>query len=232
MFRCYTFRLTESSVSLALHACLGSSPAGFHVAYLQDRHFRFSVASKDVGLMVYSLKHIISKQFDIYFHLWRDGGDKWEIEKKKWEQDEESSWKLVSHRKPRKSQLKKVSSRRKIVQDSPVKKLNPPELASVVKIGSLFCPISASQLDFQTGSLSSFFCFGNSVLGGHSSQSKFQLPLKHIFVRLKGDLGSGACPAEFFPKGGDGSSTYAADFFPKSGDGSSTYTARPGWFFS
>ncbi|KAG8052818.1 hypothetical protein GUJ93_ZPchr0001g29746 [Zizania palustris] len=34
VFRRFTFRLTESSVSLALHACLGGSPAGFHVSFL------------------------------------------------------------------------------------------------------------------------------------------------------------------------------------------------------
>ena len=36
--------------------------------------FNFVVSSKSVGLMVYELKRVISEQFVIYFHLWRDGG--------------------------------------------------------------------------------------------------------------------------------------------------------------
>ncbi|TVU42669.1 hypothetical protein EJB05_09088, partial [Eragrostis curvula] len=96
IFQRFTFRLTEDSVIMALHSCLGGTPAGFHVTYLQDRHFRFSVASKDVGLAVCALKRIISKQFDVYFHLWRDGGDKWERERKRWEEEEANSWTLVS----------------------------------------------------------------------------------------------------------------------------------------
>jgi pterin-4a-carbinolamine dehydratase len=46
IFRRYTFRLTEKSVSLALHACVGGSPAGFHVSFVKDRHFKFAVSCK------------------------------------------------------------------------------------------------------------------------------------------------------------------------------------------
>ena len=63
------FRLTEQSVSMVLHCCLGGTPAGFHVTYLQDRHFRFSVASKDVGFLVRVLKRITTDHFDVYFSL-------------------------------------------------------------------------------------------------------------------------------------------------------------------
>jgi len=42
----YLFRLTEESVSMALHCCLRGTLASFHVTYLQDRHFCFSVVSK------------------------------------------------------------------------------------------------------------------------------------------------------------------------------------------
>jgi hypothetical protein len=60
VFRRYTFRLTESSVSLALHSILGGAPAGFHVTFIRDRHFRFSVSTKQVGFTVSELKRIIS----------------------------------------------------------------------------------------------------------------------------------------------------------------------------
>ncbi|GJM96549.1 hypothetical protein PR202_ga13394 [Eleusine coracana subsp. coracana] len=73
VFRRYTFRLTESFVSLALHAVLGGIPAGFHVLFLKDRHFRFLVASKHVGLFVRALNRITTEHFDMYFHHWRDG---------------------------------------------------------------------------------------------------------------------------------------------------------------
>jgi hypothetical protein len=70
VFHHYTFRLSTSSVSLALHACVGGSPAGFHVNLVQDRHFCFTVASKVVGFAVTDLKRITTPHFDVYFHLW------------------------------------------------------------------------------------------------------------------------------------------------------------------
>lgn len=98
VFRRYTFRLTPESVSLALHACLGGTPSGFHVKYVKDRHFCFSVASKAVGFAVTDLKRITTPTFDVYFHLWRDGGENWNKEFKKWQREEDASWQLVSRR--------------------------------------------------------------------------------------------------------------------------------------
>jgi hypothetical protein len=65
-FRCYTFRLSESSVSLALHAALRGTPASLHVTFFKDRHFGFLVASKKVGFAVRELKPIMIDHFDIY----------------------------------------------------------------------------------------------------------------------------------------------------------------------
>jgi hypothetical protein len=62
-------------VSLALHSCLGGTPSGFHVQFLADWHFRFTVANKVVGLEVADLCRVISPYFDVYLHLLRDGGD-------------------------------------------------------------------------------------------------------------------------------------------------------------
>jgi hypothetical protein len=83
VFRRYTFRLSASSVSLALHACLGGMPAGFHVNFVRDHHLHFAVASKAVGFAVSDLKHIITPHFHVYFHLWRDGGENWNRELRK-----------------------------------------------------------------------------------------------------------------------------------------------------
>jgi hypothetical protein len=71
VFRRYTFHLSEAM------AVLGGSRAGFHVTCIRDHHFRFLVPSKLVGFSVCELKRIITKHFDVYFHLWRDGGANW-----------------------------------------------------------------------------------------------------------------------------------------------------------
>jgi hypothetical protein len=115
VFRRYTFRLTETSVSLALHFVLGGALAGFHVTLLKDRHFRFSVASKFVGCVVCDLKRIVIDQFDVYFHLWRDGGADWIREWNKWQEEERASWQHVSHRKRNPVNTKRVSFATKLV---------------------------------------------------------------------------------------------------------------------
>jgi hypothetical protein len=74
VFHHYTFRLTDASVSMTLHSCLGGMPAHFHVQFLKDCHYRISVASKRVSFAVTDLKCIVTPHFDVYFHLWRDGG--------------------------------------------------------------------------------------------------------------------------------------------------------------
>jgi hypothetical protein len=64
-----SFRLSEELVGMALHSVLGSSPGGFHISCVKPCHFRFSVASKKVGLLVSSLKRVTTAHFDVYFHL-------------------------------------------------------------------------------------------------------------------------------------------------------------------
>jgi hypothetical protein len=55
--------------------------------------------------MICELKRVISEQFDIYFHLWRDGGANWIREEKQWLQEEEQSWKKLAIRKDRQEKL-------------------------------------------------------------------------------------------------------------------------------
>jgi hypothetical protein len=69
------FHLLAVFRRFTLHSVLGGSPADFHVTFLRDRHFRFSVSTKHVGFEVGDLKRVISDHFDVYFHLWRDGGE-------------------------------------------------------------------------------------------------------------------------------------------------------------
>lgn len=80
VFRRYTFRLDEDSISHALFSVLGGSATSFHVRFAKERHFRFSVASKAVGLLVCDLRRVVTDHFDVYFHLWRDGGSDWQNE--------------------------------------------------------------------------------------------------------------------------------------------------------
>lgn len=61
VFRRYSFRLTEESVGMALYSVLGGAPGGFHILHEQNSHFQFSVASKEVGFMVRSLRRITTK---------------------------------------------------------------------------------------------------------------------------------------------------------------------------
>lgn len=173
-FRRYTFRLTEGSVSLALHSCLGGTPAGFHVVQEGDRHFRFSVASKNVGFLVYSLKRIITDYFDVYFHLWRDGGANWKKERKQWLQEEKESWTHVSYQK-KKMNKKRVSFAKNLIQSSPTQKSRPSELESVIKIGSFYCPFPSPMEKM--------------VFGAQPPVHVGQIPVKKIFKSLRHVLG-------------------------------------------
>lgn len=71
-FKRSSFRLTTDLVAIALQCCLGGSPYGFHVIHIQNSTFSFTMASKHVGLLIYSLKSFSSKDFSVIFHLWRD----------------------------------------------------------------------------------------------------------------------------------------------------------------
>jgi hypothetical protein len=112
---------------------LGGSPAGFHVAFVKDRHFKFVVSCKQVGFMICDLKRVISEHFDIYFHLWRDGGANWVREEKHWLQEEEQSWTKKTNEKKKPNlknkdiDSKKVHFSAKLVRDSPARKFVPRE---------------------------------------------------------------------------------------------------------
>jgi hypothetical protein len=176
---------------MALHCCLGGTPAGFHVTFLKDRHFRFSVASKQVGLLVQALKRITSEHFDIYFHMWRDGGANWELEWQRWEKEEEDSWTTrISRKAKRKMATKKVSFHRKLVQDSPMHKSRPRELSSVIKIGDIFCPFTSSpRTAFGRHSVSWERNWNSEPSSSHSHEAKtLDVSVHGVFQNLKRDL--------------------------------------------
>jgi hypothetical protein len=67
---------------MALHLIIGGSPLGFHIRCAIPCHFRFSVASKAVGFFICNQRHVTMDTFDVYFHLWQDGGANWRLEHK------------------------------------------------------------------------------------------------------------------------------------------------------
>jgi hypothetical protein len=172
VFRRYTFRLSESSVSIALHSVLRGSPPGFHVTLLKDRHFRFSVASKHVGFEVWNLKCIIMEHFDVYFHLWRDGGADWIREWFKWQEEEAASWKHVSRRRIKPASGKMVSFASKLAQDSPVKKSSPSE---IIHFGEFACNLDSPSTGVHVSS-------SNLNLNSSAHQP---IPAKSVFGHLK-----------------------------------------------
>ncbi|TVU07256.1 hypothetical protein EJB05_47304, partial [Eragrostis curvula] len=158
VFRRFTFRLTEESVSLALHSVLGGTPAGFHVHAESERHFRFSVASKAVGLHIRSVERFTTKNFDLYCFLWRDGTPNWKKDEIVWNKEQEKEWTTVSYRKKSRQTKNRVSFARDMILPSPPVKSKPiavhpaqikPATFPVtrsVKIGDFHCPLPVNDL--------------------------------------------------------------------------------------
>lgn len=74
------FKLTPASVGHILHATIGGNPLFFKVSALGDRVFRFSVASKEVGLAIRKTVSFECDLFKLFFHLWGGGGPNWRKE--------------------------------------------------------------------------------------------------------------------------------------------------------
>lgn len=73
------FRLSPISVGLILQATIGGVARDFDVVQLSCRFFRFSVASKAVGFHVFRLASLDCSCYKIYFHLWGNGGPRWDL---------------------------------------------------------------------------------------------------------------------------------------------------------
>jgi hypothetical protein len=99
-FGCANFRLVAPLVNLALRSCIGLSDADFHVIHIRERVFHFLVISKAVGSMVYNLRSFSCPSFVCHFFLWGSGGPNWSRERSLWIAEQESSWQLVSRRRP------------------------------------------------------------------------------------------------------------------------------------
>jgi hypothetical protein len=95
------FKLDVDTVSLALESCLGGSSEDLTVVHLRERVFHFSLASKQVGFLVSSVKSFSCSAFKCYFHLWGNGGPHWRSEFRSWQMQCNEEWTLVSPNKKR-----------------------------------------------------------------------------------------------------------------------------------
>ena len=82
------YRLTVESVGLILQATIGGSASLFHVQFLSDRVFRFTVASQAVDFHIYKLRSFECSNFKVYFHLWHGGGPNYISEFRRWSAEE------------------------------------------------------------------------------------------------------------------------------------------------
>lgn len=71
-FSSASFPLSCSLVGLALQCCIGGLASGFNVVHLDDRSYRFSVASNKVGHFIYALRDRIWPDFVCHFSLFKE----------------------------------------------------------------------------------------------------------------------------------------------------------------
>jgi hypothetical protein len=86
-------------VGLALQSCFGGVASKFHIKFLKERVFRFSVASRSVGFEIYNSGKFSEKDFEFYIHVWAIGGPNWKFEEKKFYKEQENEWTVVQNKK-------------------------------------------------------------------------------------------------------------------------------------
>jgi hypothetical protein len=84
------FKLSPSNVALLLQASIGGVADSFDVVPLSDRVFRFSV-----GFHVFKLRSFSCASYQVFFHLWSNGGPRWKSEWQAFCEEEEQSWSKV-----------------------------------------------------------------------------------------------------------------------------------------
>lgn len=72
-------------MGLILQAVLGGMANDFRVVHQSGWMFRFSVASKRIGILVHHLGKFVCKEYAIFFTLWRNGAPDFVKEKLKWD---------------------------------------------------------------------------------------------------------------------------------------------------
>jgi hypothetical protein len=80
------------TVIIVLQACFGGIASRFHVKFLRDRTFRFSVASRSVGFHIYNIGKFLDKCFEFSINLWGEGGPNWKFEEAKFYIEQDKEW--------------------------------------------------------------------------------------------------------------------------------------------
>lgn len=111
-FGCSSIRLDANSVGLILQSCLGGIDVDYHVFHLSNWMYRFLVASKDVGLLIYRLKSYACKCFEIFFSLWGSSGPNWRKNYDDWIKEQEEEWTVF---KSKSSKVKQQSCVKQLV---------------------------------------------------------------------------------------------------------------------
>lgn len=83
-----------ASVEMILQATIGGNALFFKVSALSGRVFKFSVASKEVGLAIRKLVSFECDLFKLFFHLWGGGGQNWRLELASFLEEDRLSWQL------------------------------------------------------------------------------------------------------------------------------------------
>lgn len=78
-----------------LQATIGGDADLFCVLCLNDRVFKFSVSSQDIGFHIYKLKSFECATYKILFNLWHGGGPNYVLEYRQWKAEELASWTSV-----------------------------------------------------------------------------------------------------------------------------------------
>jgi len=86
------FCLCPLSVGLLLQATIGGVAWDFSVLQLGPRVFRFSVSSKVVGFHIFKLVSFECSCYKVFFHLWGNGGPRWDLELAVFNREEAASW--------------------------------------------------------------------------------------------------------------------------------------------
>lgn len=66
------------------------------------------VASKHVGLRIYSLSSYACHHFKLFFHLWRNGGPDWYREYSQWIIHKDQEWAMVKSKSLKSSKISSV----------------------------------------------------------------------------------------------------------------------------
>lgn len=99
-------RLNEQSMVLILQSCLRGKDVDFHVIHLSSMMFRFSVASKNVGFLIYRVKSYVCASFAVFFSLWGSGGPDWKKNLDLWVREQEDEWTVYRSKSSRRSSFK------------------------------------------------------------------------------------------------------------------------------